>query len=439
MAAIDEIVQVQISVEAATITKAGFGLALIAGYHNLWPEEVREFASLAELTDAGMSTDHAIYVAATKLFGQEFKPPTLKVGKLTAPSTDTYTLTPTETSENYTYSFDVAVGGGVKSPISFVNGAAESPATIATALQTQIDAVTGIAAADSVGFVTVTMTDATTLFNMSGWEHAGLDVQNTTADPGVVAGLAALQTFDPDWYGLVLASNSAAEVEAAASWAEANDKLFGASSSDADIPTGSASDLASALQLNLYHRTFLLYDADATMGHAAAALFGSRLPTVPGSSTWKFKRLGGVTTDAISGGERAILRGKSCNFYHSVKSAGVTEQGRLSSNRPIDVTRTVDWLKEEVQTNVFGRMVRMEKIPFTDFGADLVRSDILSALQTGINNGALASDPAPVVEIPKVATVSANDKANRTLPDVTFSAVLAGAIETVQIVGKLTV
>ena len=439
MAAIDEIVDVQISVESATIDRAGFGTPLIAAFHNFFPEVVRSFASLTELTDAGVPSTHPIALAATSLLSQDFKPPIFKVGKRLSAPLDQWKLTPVNITQGFIYAFTVAVAGGVKTTISFTNGASETVATIVTALQALIDAVTDISASDDITHITVTMANAGDLLNLSGWPSPGLDVLNETPDPGLTTDLDVIETADPNWYGLLLDSNGSAEIEAAATWAEARIKLFGANSPDADVPTAVTTDLGSTLQTNTYKRTYPLFDKDNTLDYGGAAWMGSRFPTLPGSSTWKFKTLAGITTDNLTGGERSNLRNKSVNFYHRVAGVAITEEGVTPSGQFIDITRGIDWLQAEIQTNVFALLARLEKVPFTDSGADGVRNQILAALNQGIANQLLAADPAPTVTIPPVASINAVDKANRLLPDVEFTATLAGAIHKVVIRGKVTV
>jgi len=57
-------------------------------------------------------------------------------------------------------------------------------------------------------------------------------------------------------------------------------------------------------------------------------------------------------------------------------------------------------------------------------------------LQDAITQGVLSSF---TVSVPDVANILAADKLARTLPDVTFTGVLAGAIHKVEIAGKVTV
>ncbi len=439
MAAIDEIVQVQISVETATIDKAGFGTPLIAAVHDFWPQLVRTFGSLDELTDAGVPATHPLYVAATKLLSQEFKVPQFKIGKRKLSNVQTLTLTPKSIEVGTVYSYDIAIGGGAFTPVEYTVQTGDTLADITLALSTASN-ISGVTPADNSTDYEIVTDNAGDIINVSGWDAGILDVEDSSTDPGVATDLSAIEAFDSNWYALLIDRNSGPEVEAAAGWAQARIKLFGADGFDpANADANSTSDTAYNLFANGYSRTFFLWDKDATMGYSAAAWMGDRLPTTPGSSTWKFKNLAGVTTDDVSAGERTALRNKKANFYHRVAGASITEEGWVSSGQFIDIIRGIDWLQAEVQTNVFALLASKEKVPFTDGGIDSVRAEVLRALNQGITNQLLAADPAPTVTAPKAADVSPVDKSNRLLPDVNFTATLAGAIHKVIIQGKVSV
>lgn len=65
-------------------------------------------------------------------------------------------------------------------------------------------------------------------------DPALMTVAQVQADPGLSADLAAIQAENPGWYGLLITSNSDAEILAGATFAEANNKLFFASSQNSD-------------------------------------------------------------------------------------------------------------------------------------------------------------------------------------------------------------
>jgi hypothetical protein len=86
-----------------------------------------------------------------------------------------------------------------------------------------------------------------------------------------------------------------------------------------------------------------------------------------------------------------------------------------------------------------GMLAGLDKVPYTDAGVALIQAQVIASLQSAVAKGILTSDPAPVVTVPKVANVSPSDKAARILPDVKFSATLAGAIHKVNITGVVSV
>ena len=59
----------------------------------------------------------------------------------------------------------------------------------------------------------------------------------------------------------------------------------------------------------------------------------------------------------------------------------------------------------------------------------------MSGLQAGVGVGGLSATPAPFVSVPLVASLSVATVSTRNLPKVSFSATLAGAINSVTITG----
>jgi hypothetical protein len=121
----------------------------------------------------------------------------------------------------------------------------------------------------------------------------------------------------------------------------------------------------------------------------------------------------------------------------------VTRQGYSATGEFLDVTHFVDFLFARIQETIFAALAQAsasgKKIPYTDTGVDTIRGLILAVLNRGITQGGLAASPAPVVTAPKVADVDPADRAARILPDVAFTATLAGAIHKTQIEGILSV
>ena len=92
-----------------------------------------------------------------------------------------------------------------------------------------------------------------------------------------------------------------------------------------------------------------------------------------------------------------------------------------------------------MQERIFGVLANLPKLPFTNQGIAVIEGEIRAQQQEAITNGVFASDPAPTVSVPDVLDVPTADKANRLLPDVGFTATLAGAIHAVEIDGTVSV
>jgi hypothetical protein len=101
------------------------------------------------------------------------------------------------------------------------------------------------------------------------------------------------------------------------------------------------------------------------------------------------------------------------------------------------VTRFVDWLQARLRERLIGLLANNAKVPFTDAGIALVVAEIRAQLQQGVAVGGLAESPAFTISAPLASDVSSVDRAARTLPDVTFSARLAGAIHAIELTGNI--
>ena len=250
--------------------------------------------------------------------------------------------------------------------------------------------------------------------------------------------LAAISAIDDDWYALVLAVDATdEEILDVAAYVETLRKIFAVTitSEDAKDPS-MTDDLASKLAAAGYARTFAFYSDN---DFAAAALLGRCLPTDPGSETWAFKTLAGITPSKLTETEKAALRAKKCNFYIEVAGVPITQDGITASGEYIDIVRGVDWLQARMQESIFGALVRAQKVPFTDAGIAVVEAQIRAVLSAAVGVGLLADDPAPTVVVPRARDVPQNDRAQRKLTGIRFSGVLAGAIHSLEIQGTVTV
>jgi hypothetical protein len=263
------------------------------------------------------------------------------------------------------------------------------------------------------------------------------------------AALSAIKLVNNDWWA-ILCTNRTDEAAGGAfkcaEWAQTKGKMFVGASNDATIydPAG-VLDIAFLFHNANYERAAVLYagEADTTTdvkGWADAALCGKCLPYTPGSETWAFKGLTGINPDnTLLSADRTAAWAKSAMIYDTLGGVNGTRAGEHGNagkeGNWIDVIRLCDWITARIQERVYGKLALLAKVPFTDQGAALVANEIRSVLNEGVTNGGLASIVS--VSVPKIADVSTAKKAARTLPSVTFRAILAGAIHKVEIAGTV--
>ena len=443
---LDSIVSVVITKETASLTQVGFGLTLIAGYHTVWvgPEVSRTYdkdGGLAAMVTDGFLTTDPLHIAATAYLSSNPSVSEFKIGRLPTPPVYTSKITPVITTEGFVYDFDI-IRAGVTTNITYTVLAASSVLIITAALQTLIDAITGITATDNatdVTFVTDAVGEIAAVVNTHRVDE--LLTENETADAGITADLTAIEAVDATWYGLLLASNSPAEVLAAMTWTEARTKLLGTTASDTKCLSAVVTDdVCSTAQDSAYFRSFIVW-SENDFDYAAATLMGEEFPFQPGSRTWEFKTLSGVVVSDLSATEISALEDKNALTYTTVSGRNVTQNSKTPGGEWIDITHGIDEMSARIQEGVFGVLVSNGKVPYTKAGVAMLVNPIQGVLDARADPaiGFIAPEPAPIATGPDPATVSAANKAARLLPDLRFASTLAGAVHAAEVTGKVSV
>lgn len=433
---LDSIVSVTITTGTAAVSQTGFGVPLIAGYHAYYADTVREYdgaTGLADLVTDGFATTHPIYKAASYLLAQSPKVSTFKVGKLSTTGKQIVDITPIAINS---HAYSVTIGSETA---TYTSDASATVAEICTGLSAAINLLTGaFTATDNTTKITVTADANDVDFVYTDYEKANLrftDVSTVQAD--MATDLAAIAVADNDWYCLLLARQPEADIAAAALYIETVKKIFICNSPDYGIISNSATDVASDLQALAYARTAVVYHA-AFGQHAGAAWAGLGLPLDPGTETWMFLQPSGITVNTLTSAQQGFVEGKNANFLIEVAGNNIMKFGWGADGTFIDQTRLIDAIQSGIQEEVFGALINNKKIPFTNAGVSLIKGKILGVLNSYVPFG-LSPSPAPAVFAPDVADVSSLDKASRTLPDVTFTATLSGAVHSVVISGTVSV
>lgn len=438
--ALEEIVNVTITLETAQVARANFGIPLIAAYHTHWSDRVRTYSAssmLQTLVTEGFATTDVTYLKAAKLLSANPRVKTIKVGRRGGAWQQLTDVTPVVANSAV---YSVKVNGALA---TFTSDSSATAAEITTGLAAALDALPLVSAV-AVGGTKVTVTTTATGTQAEFTEAtSNLALASTGTNATVVEDLTAIRAADANWYALILDSDLTAEIMLAAGWAETQKIVFGARSQDSDATTtGIAADLSAAD----YSRTFLLFHDQIG---AEARWIGEVLVTDPGAATWAFKSLSGVTPSNYSENTIAALKTDNANYYVSVGGANITLNGVMASGEFIDVIIFADWIIARVTERVFTLLVNSPKLAYSDTSGNLMGAEIMAVLQQGVQVGGLdAGDgkpesdggiPAPSVFVPRVADQDPADRAARFFPGITFSGRLAGAIHAVEISGKLSV
>lgn len=197
-------------------------------------------------------------------------------------------------------------------------------------------------------------------------------------------------------------------------------------------------NVADRLKLKNYDRTALIY-TDDTDNDIDAAWVGLNAPEDPGSLTWAFKELSGVSPDELTDTEKAAIQKKHANTYTEVAGISITQNGVVASGEYIDIIRGTDFIQARLEERLFTAIAASKKIPYTAQGQDIFRSVVKGVLQLGIDQGIFSAVPEPTVTVPEISTIPAADKKNRVLKDLTFQVVYAGAVHKIEVQGNISV
>jgi len=431
---LQDIVNVQITRETKSVARTGFGTALILGINKAFSPLIQFYSDIDSVLNDFRSTDPEA-VAAASVFSQNPTVTQLAIGRRKTGDNSVVTVSDVVANTNYSVTingtkFEVDSGGTPTAPsiaallVADINGGSE-PVTASDNLDGTFDLDPDVAST----FYSVLLS-------------AGLTIAYTTSQT-IAEDLADISEADDTWYGLVYTSRTQADVEAAAAYIETKNKIFLTSSAEADIVDTTVSadttTVAAKLRASAYARSGVIYHPDAATIYPEAALFGVILPLDPGSYTGAFKTLTGIAVTVLTETQKTNALAKNCNIYREVGGVNITREGTVAEGEYIDTIIFIDWMQARMIEGIYSVLVNQPKVPYTDAGIAAIEAEITAVLQLGIARGGIAIDPPFSVSVPKAADVSAADKANRELNDVTFQATLSGAIHAVTVQGRVTV
>jgi hypothetical protein len=445
---LDSICKVTISATPPTVTRQGYGIPMILGYHSRFAELVRTYTSVAAMATDGFVATDPEYIAASKLESQTPPVATWMVGRRTHAPTQVVVLTPTPVNSAV---YTVTIFGTTYTYTADTSTSAQEISTGLKALIAADTTLTGVLTPTDAGAV-LTLTGASgKWFSWTCGDNTGnangmgswASVQDTSTDGGANADITAVAAASGAWYAFVTTHQNEVEGKILMAWAEANGRFFGIDLADTIMKTSSTADLAYYGKSQAYARSFVAYHQ--IMGEfLSIAWMGSFLSYDPGTYTAKFKTLVGVTPDVLTASEVGYLvgtfsagtytGGKNANIYQTVSGVAIMGEGWDCSGEFIDKVIYVDALVSGIQEDEFGVFTSLPKVGFTDAGVALLEAPLRANLQHGLDIGALASY---TVNAAAVSTVPAANRVARNYPYLTFVANLAGAIHSLAVAGAV--
>ena len=466
---LNTIINVTMSVASPSLSRIGFGepgiFAYVPSSKIPLSSRTKRYSSstgLADMVADGFLTTDPAYLAAQAILSQSPRPATFKVLCGRNSFYHDFDLLPTVYADGELIEVTLTQGATARTySITCAGYASLSDAADALAAAINAD-VSGWGTAGSADFtcngptggapagtVEITTSGGAGTADLLWYISALTNVKpiDETTDRGIAADLAAILAADSDWYELIPADAfGAAELTLlAASIQSATNKVMSAATQDYDVIEAGGGIAATLTGLDRT-RTSLWYSPHSMAEYLAGAVAGRFLPETPGTVARMHKSVSGVTPATLTAAEGSYARANYCNTYEGVAVGGVTiANGNLfkgwtsgATETFMDTIRLIDALVFEVQYRVMSLFRASKKVPYTDHGIGQIKGAILAAVKVyeatdppGLDQGSAFCN------VPAAADVSASDRANRLLPNVTFGATLAGAIATVTINGTL--
>ena len=411
---VNRVVNVQIQMSPLAAALRNFGAMLIVGASDVIDvaERIRTYSSVTEVAN-DFGTTAPEYLAAVAFFAQSPKPTSIQIGRWArSPTNGQYKgkilSTSDQEMDNFTSisagAFDVNIDGSVVnvtavdlSAQSNLNGVASQ---VTAALQSKGTCLWNgqqfvIKSASTGQSSTVSSVSSTELSQAMGLQD-GTMVGGTTAETMADATNALLDINT--WYGAFFTGpyevNDAIDCAALIS-ASTPSHICAFTSEDTNELDGTqTSSLGYELSQLGNNRVIVMYSS--TNESAAMSVLG-RMSTVnfQGSNTTitlKFKQCPGVEPEYLRTAQANALRQNNVNVFAAYQNdTSILQEGVTSGGWFIDETHGLDWLQNQVETDLWNLLYTSNtKIGQDEAGMNAILSTINKSLDAGVRNGLIA-------------------------------------------------
>jgi hypothetical protein len=428
---VSDFVNVGVAFTPLAVPFENFGTLMIMGDSNVIDvtQRYRQYSNILQV-GSDFSNGSPEYLAAELFFSQSPQPSIVYIGRWASSATAGLLhgaqLTATQqTLTNFTAitsgSFHISIDGVAKDITGLNFSASLNLNGVASIIQSALVAAfnpgvtctwdanygrfnitsstTGATSSVSYGStisILGTNTDSSTLLGLTSASGASAPVPGMAAETAL-SGVEALANASSAWYGLMDATTVAlqtADYTAIAAYilASSRTRIFGTTiQNTACLDPTQTNDLASTLQALNNKRVFWIYSGSNK--YAVATMFGRGFTvdfTANNSAiTLAYKQAPGLVGENLNETQFATLIAKGGSVNIKVNNGAVMLwNGQMSNGYWFDEVQGVDWLQNQIQTDVFNLLYTITtKVPQTDQGSDLIANAIAQACEAGIHNG----------------------------------------------------
>jgi len=443
--ALQDIAQVNITLETSAVTSVGFSTPLFISSHRYFTERVRSYTSLVELAEDFPTTSNA-YIASQGLLAQSGAPAQFKIGRREVDSIE-FALDGDPNVAGTVYAITVTDSSGTATVTVTTDVTTNTAAEVVTALKAGLSALTDVA--DS-GTTTLILTKGTDEFTISG--VTGLTGTNTVTETAADC-MTAIQAVDDDFYYIGADDHTQAFILALAADVEAKNKIYFFSVDEADgitaltEPAANGDTLGKVAELD-YFRTVGLFHHDADTLFPEMRYIGVGAGKQPGTMTWANQKVAGldVSQDPSTGlnlstTQKNNLSDRNASLVVSLGGITAFRDGKVASGEWIDVISSRDLLIARITEGYENKILNSEKITYDDNGIREMQNVLESVLSRYVSTASspniLQAENPFTVTVPRSKDVSFATKQSRIL-NLAFEAYLAGSIHIAVVSGTLT-
>ena len=482
---VNRLVNVELNLAPLAAQTRNFGALLIMGDSDVINsrERQRVYNDLNSVAD-DFGTVAPEYLAATVFFEQAPQPQTLYIGRwLRTASKGLLVCGALNATEQLISNFNtitnggfhITVDGGSSTNITGLNFTSDTNLNaVAATIQAGLTGATCIwngesfviesastGTSSNISYLTAPSsgTDISALIGGTSASGAQAPIAGLAAETALAA-VTELADMSADWYCVEFASSVlpvTSDYLAVANFIEgaSPSRIFGITTQDANTLVSSAtSDISYQLLGEELIRTFVQYSSYSPY---AAVSFFARAASIDFSAnnstlTLMYKQEPGITPEILTGSQINTLNAKRCNVYAQYQNnTAIVEEGYMSGPAWFDDIQDLDWLTNELQTQVYNLLYQSAtKIPQTDAGMNQIINVIDSVMAEAVNNGTVAPGQwnaggfgqlqqgqylktGYYVYAPPMASQSQGQREARIAPPIQIAAKLAGAIQYINI------